>query len=632
MAVSLEAIKFNYDPNSVAHDAFNIRVNETESVTVPEWRRNETTAPSAAAYAIKETADSQISIQAKFRRHDSNISRIEVQAIDPTGKNILGEVQARPATFSDEVTDYISFNLEKTRIQEAGVSASTTTWEWQYRLSASSSWLPLETTKHRIFTTLRVPQPPWVCCPYNESNTQLPWTEILEFVCKWAAGAKSYIAVATKLTNEFRNLEKRLSIFYWPSPPYYSNPNFDATQFLDLLRGGRGKSYRLNCSDCATALSTFANIVGCDLWQAWMGHNFITKPVMAIGAKTWQAWRFNYHEVAWQFPCGSDDPIYDASLKLNSEKLPNRQPRPSLPVNVPFGQADQEHYRFMLAVPPGDQPNPAWPQPFPDERRHRAVAPNPSSGLRVHPELLQILTELYKFDDWKLPARSSEQMFLDNLYLPPDFFLNWNQLQDEQMQMLTSDWPLTVHTLLERQEDTDLRRIDRHVCANAADARSFLMLTLAQFECPTLNPLDGLGEVAFLNPEDESIVFARANLVFLIRNVGEKNESLLEMAKTLDQETLREPNSEFAHVQPMQHFSVSTEKFLAGRTVPIDIVDQSSQVRMHKFLTPDGKISLQENQYVYEPFSSGPQRLTIFGIGEDGYTSLQHLEFEATLE
>jgi NADPH-dependent glutamate synthase beta subunit-like oxidoreductase len=54
MDVTIEAIKFNHDPNSATTDALTIRKNEDAEIAVPEWQyvdERESPKTSAAAYA-----------------------------------------------------------------------------------------------------------------------------------------------------------------------------------------------------------------------------------------------------------------------------------------------------------------------------------------------------------------------------------------------------------------------------------------------------------------------------------------------------------------------------------------------------------------------------------------------------
>ena len=67
--------------------------------------------------------------------------------------------------------------------------------------------------------------------------------------------------------------------------------SFDATHFLERLKGGLGNGIYVNCTDCATITSTFANALGADLWQSRMeppagslSFGFDLNPMLGIGS------------------------------------------------------------------------------------------------------------------------------------------------------------------------------------------------------------------------------------------------------------------------------------------------------------------------------------------------------------
>src|SRR5436190_19742769 len=165
MQVFLEAIKFNHDPTSASCDAINIRRNETEFVTVPEWRRGVSIRPedSPAVYSIESTRSQQITIKAKFKCLDPKIESIEVRAIDPardlyaspTTGNALGEVGVHEIAFDQNgESEFEVLNLCHVDIWRRGVSASVTRWRWQCRLRDSDGWSDLVITTHKIYTVL----------------------------------------------------------------------------------------------------------------------------------------------------------------------------------------------------------------------------------------------------------------------------------------------------------------------------------------------------------------------------------------------------------------------------------------------------------------------------------------------
>jgi hypothetical protein len=119
----------------------------------------------------------------------------------------------------------------------------------------------------------------------------------------------------------------------------------------------------VNCTDCATIVSTFANVLGCDLWQSRMGTLlppsvvfFATNQIQSIGSARFGlpcGWPgFTYHEVAWTNGCTADDDVYDACCAVNGTATPDRAPRVALlPTGMRFGAPGAAQYRDRLAAP-----------------------------------------------------------------------------------------------------------------------------------------------------------------------------------------------------------------------------------------------------------------------------------------
>ena len=137
------------------------------------------------------------------------------------------------------------------------------------------------------------------------------------------------------------------------APANYSSFAFDCSAFLERLEGGPGNGPNVNCSDCATIVSTFANVVGCDLWQSQMFdmlQPFAVNRLRLIGDPFFRAvcgaGVFNYHEVAWEDDCGVDDRVYDACLA----GLHPTMWQVTVPAGMKFGKVGQARYRQLLAA------------------------------------------------------------------------------------------------------------------------------------------------------------------------------------------------------------------------------------------------------------------------------------------
>jgi len=226
MSVVLSAIKFNHDPSTVHNNAINLRKNASEFIDVPEWRAGVCVNPedSRAAYVKKETAGNTLTIEAQFLWLGKAAKTVEIRAIDPTVDppgppgclgfiiwlfrriiralfgNVLGEVKSRTVSFSGfGLSAFESFDLIHTRLHKVGVGIRTTSWRWQYR-KHGGSWIDIETSHHRIYVLLETPNDPWQQAPYAASNTQLPWTDVLDRACTWAFMASDREQAAAAIT------------------------------------------------------------------------------------------------------------------------------------------------------------------------------------------------------------------------------------------------------------------------------------------------------------------------------------------------------------------------------------------------------------------------------------------------
>jgi len=402
VSVQLLAIKFNHDSASATHDAINLRRSASQFVNVPEWQRGISVNPedSPAAYALAKVRGNPVTIQAQFRRTSPQIQSAEIRALDATihppkkgclGQilwflqslfrwlfgNVLGEPVARQVTFGvSGDSAFETFQLQFTKLDTSFVGSRTTTWRWQYRLSPNDPWTDFDTSTHRIYLLLDLPTAPWQQQPYASGNTQLPWTEVLDYACSWGFGTTTAVDAACRVTRNVYEQGPARITYDCPGfgSSHYTNPAFNCTAFLDRLRGGPGAGYYVNCTDCATFVASFANILGCDLWASRMGWGFGLNPMLGIGSALWQpacGWAsFNYHEVAWTGACEVNDHVYDACLQVDGDADPTVAPHsPLLPCDMRFGNPGDGDYRDRLATPAGR----ATCDPQPGTRVRRSV-------------------------------------------------------------------------------------------------------------------------------------------------------------------------------------------------------------------------------------------------------------------
>lgn len=291
--------------------------------------------------------------------------------------HVLGAVQATVVRFPAGARTATTFiPLLGNQMAGHGVGSVDVIWRWQTRVPGSV-WRDAVTTEHRVYLLLQAPKAPWHARAATADDNQVLWTGVLEVACRWASGCLNAVDAAEDVTQAVNGLG---GLVEYGCPigalTMYAAPlgldAFDCTSFLELLDGQQGNGRYVNCSDCATVVSTFANALGCDLWQSRMGSYipaFETNPMQAIGTDRIGSpcgWGlgFTYHEVAWTGSCGLDDEVFDACCRIATGGLSTR-----LPVDLKFGAEGTGQYGDLIAAP-----TTRWAcVPRPQERRRRVL-------------------------------------------------------------------------------------------------------------------------------------------------------------------------------------------------------------------------------------------------------------------
>src|ERR1700730_1103680 len=262
--VTVTHIKFNHTPTSLTADAFNIRVNANEEVPVPEWKLG-LRAPedSKAGYAIEETTNRVVTIQCRFTISPKTTTRARVKA---AGGGLLGRIDPIEVTFVNGVSrdtshggdpEYVEIPLRHRSFKS--IDRQDVSWVWYYRCPCDRCWRSIpQTTRHRIYVTLRAPPERWSqTIPHN-----YPWTWALDYAIDSAAtrGLTDEKTAATRIVQHVYGEPLAYDIWHG-APKYYSSGMFEISAWL----GGFTNGPIVNCYDCASAVTTFGNVVGARL-------------------------------------------------------------------------------------------------------------------------------------------------------------------------------------------------------------------------------------------------------------------------------------------------------------------------------------------------------------------------------
>lgn len=199
-------------------------------------------------------------------------------------------------------------------------------WHFETK-SAAGAWLTVPGSQ--ASTTLRL---------YGVlGNTQgtaapdLPWVAVVDEATTAIAGkasdAKGAREILVRYVNEGMGLTYDRAAgasHYTDYPTAWVTATFQLARFL-----GRTRGKIVNCTDCASILSTYANMIGADVHYAIIGWNFHLNPIRGIGSTAFGSpfnsggRSFRYHAVVSP---DSAVTIDDATLAVDGDASPSVAP------------------------------------------------------------------------------------------------------------------------------------------------------------------------------------------------------------------------------------------------------------------------------------------------------------------
>jgi hypothetical protein len=154
-------------------------------------------APNAGAYALLPTKGQQLTVVAEFS-FDPPSGASPPASVDIRAKAVsvklgllgdIGEVAVAVPSASGP-SGPISFNLVAPKLHVKGVGKYDVSWDWQFRLPGSDSWVGFGRSEHVVYVTLDIPTAPWTQNTDAVSKRRWPWTRVLDWACTKGSGVK----------------------------------------------------------------------------------------------------------------------------------------------------------------------------------------------------------------------------------------------------------------------------------------------------------------------------------------------------------------------------------------------------------------------------------------------------------
>jgi hypothetical protein len=286
---------------------------------------------------------------------------------------------------------------------------------------------------------------------------------------------------------------------------------------LKLLRGQAGIGKRINCSDCATIVSTLANILGCQTFQVKFAREFDTNPIILISESRHLPNFFQGHEVAWTGDTPAEGAIFDACLQVDGDDNPKDDSKFTglLPASLKF-VANEPGYRFRLSL--NDDIAPLL-----NLKQRRRIGNRIDAILiDLDPIFLKILEERFNYEQWRSPSFSETSQPTAHPLSISDLLEDWVEANRRSQKFVDGT---KLQTLLFSPVSNDpdiLLREDLFECADSRTARSLLLRLLGEYKSTKVERLENpiFADVAFLATDNSSLIFASSRWVVLVRSVG----------------------------------------------------------------------------------------------------------------
>jgi len=238
-------------------------------------------------------------------------------------------------------------------------------------------------SRHRVYTILGPPIAPWSAAPDEEERWL--WPEVLEAACEWACGARTLDEAVQRITeNVFKRgvlLRTKGGLRYNSNNVFTKSDYFHLNEFLDHLSGETPSEF-VDCRDLASIVSTFANALGCRLYQSQCGMGSLAAGVKIIGTPKDPPSRFGFHELVWDGGNSMENRVWDACVELNGSPI----------IASRYGEYVKNVYE-----PPGAKPvGPAYTSNRPVRLRkvlRTLTGKTEELAQRAHPELKHIFPE-----------------------------------------------------------------------------------------------------------------------------------------------------------------------------------------------------------------------------------------------
>jgi hypothetical protein len=162
-----------------------------------------------------------------------------------------------------------------------------------------------------------------------------------------------------------------------------------------------------------------------------------------------------------------------------------------------------------------------------------------------------------------------------------------------------------------------LLKVDVFESASQDDARDLMVWLLAEFESPLVERKEGIGDVGFGERGSHVLLFTRANLVYLLRNIGRRPVSVEPVGTALDAHAISrpeiEPRAGTRAATRVQQLAADTPDLVEAILYDVTGANTATEA-VHKFFAPVGEIRMSGGRIVYRGPRAGLEALADYEL------------------
>ena len=187
----------------------------------------------------------------------------------------------------------------------------------------------------------------------------------------------------------------------------------------------------------------------------------------------------------------------------------------------------------------------------------------------------------------------------------------------------------------------DALRVDTYECSSRQEAHETMIRLLGEFSAPVMQRQTdmGFGDISFGGNDLAAVLFARANLVFLVANAGRSPLAVTKFARAFDHDLITKPKCTAKPKRPPAPAAVAcaisgTSSFInIDDTVPVRTRAQPPGRRetteaQHKLFSRNCELCAEDDIIRAQPLQSGQQQVEIYTLEEAGEWQRRDISIE----